>query len=325
MKKLIITLLFVMPFVFLSYCQGDEEAQSRESMAMDATATQWSSQLASYASHKNIPVAKSVTGKNSMPAEPTAEGSWLKDPITGCGVWNSAPKGNEMISWSGECQEGKASGYGVLMWLEDGKIVGRFKGTMANGKAEGRGKLEFQVEDGFALYDGDFRSSEMHGRGVLLFPDKSRVEGDFRHDNMNGYIEASIAEGGSYEGEVKDNVPNGKGHQITPEGEEYYGEFVDGKMEGNGILLLTNGDIYEGQLKDGLADGVGTLSTAVEGTYEGQFKNGLPNGEGVFTSPEGEVARGRFINGEPDGKIVFTLKNGRTKEEMWKNGKKIEE
>jgi len=55
-------------------------------------------------------------------AEITDEGVWLKDPITGCGVWNSAPKGNEMISWSGECRDGKASGYGVLVWLEDGKI-----------------------------------------------------------------------------------------------------------------------------------------------------------------------------------------------------------
>lgn len=274
--------------------------------------------LASIETYESSPLEKSSV----VPAE---EGSWLKDPITGCRIWNSAPMGNEMISWSGECQDGKASGYGVLVWLEDGKIVGRFKGTMANGKAEGRGKLEFQVEDGFALYDGDFRSSEMHGRGVLLFPDSSRVEGDFRHDNMNGYIEASIADGGSYEGEVKDNLPNGKGHRITPTGEEYYGEFVDGKMEGEGILLLTNGDIYEGEFKDGLADGFGNLSTAVEGLYEGQFKNGLPNGQGVFTSPDGEVARGQFINGEPDGKIVFTLKSGGTKEEMWKNGKKIEQ
>jgi antitoxin component YwqK of YwqJK toxin-antitoxin module len=35
------------------------------------------------------------------------------------------------------------------------------------------------------------------------------------------------------------------------------------------------------------------------------------------------VAKGNFINGEPDGKIIFTLKSGKTKEEMWKNGKKL--
>jgi hypothetical protein len=252
-----------------------------------------------------------------------AEGTWLKDPITGCGIWNSAPQGNEMISWSGDCLDGKASGFGVLVWLEDGKIVGRFTGTMANGKAEGRGKLHFQVEDGFASYDGDFRASEMHGRGVLLFPDKSRAEGDFMHDNMNGFIKATMAEGGSYKGEVSDNEPHGKGHQITPDKEEYYGDFVNGVREGSGTLLLPNGDIYEGQFKNDLAHGTGTLSTANGEKYQGSFQRGRPHGTGIYTAADGDVARGQFVNGDPDGKIIFTLQDGGTREEIWKNGKMV--
>ena len=130
------------------------------------------------------------------------EGVWLKDPITGCSIWNSSPTENESISWSGTCDDkGKASGNGVLVWLENGKIVGRFTGTMANGKAEGMGKLYFEVEDGFAQYNGDFKNSEMHGRGLLIFPDGSRAEGDFKNDHMNGYIKATLADGSSYEGE----------------------------------------------------------------------------------------------------------------------------
>ena len=104
-------------------------------------------------------------------------GLWLEDPITKCTVWNSNPKGNEVISWSGPCDENnRATGSGVLVWLEDGNIVGRYQGTMSNGKAEGYGKLEFEVDDGFAHYEGDFSDSEMHGRGLLQFPDKSIVE-----------------------------------------------------------------------------------------------------------------------------------------------------
>lgn len=324
MKAISSITIFIL-LAFNVYAQEDESAKNRASKAVDGTAIKWSPQLASNELHKNNPVEKSIIGKNLIPTTPNEEGSWLKDPITGCAVWNSAPKGNEVISWSGECQDGKASGYGVLVWFEDGKIVGRFKGTMANGKAEGRGKLEFEVVDGFANYDGDFNDSEMHGRGVLQFPDKSRAEGEFSHDNMNGYIKATITDGGSYEGEVKNNIPYGKGLQITPEGDEYYGEFVDGEKEGIGTLLLTKGDIYKGQFKDGLADGIGTLSTVEDGIYEGQFKSGIPNGEGTFTSPNGEVARGNFVNGEPDGKIVFTLKNGKTREEMWKNGKQVKQ
>ena len=38
------------------------------------------------------------------------EGVWLRDPITGCSIWNFEPKGNEIISWSGTCKDnGKAS------------------------------------------------------------------------------------------------------------------------------------------------------------------------------------------------------------------------
>lgn len=267
-------------------------------------------------------VEKSIFGNNANLKVDAQISSWLKDPISGCAVFNSAPKGNETISWSGECQDDKASGYGVLVWLEDGEIIGRFEGTMAEGKAEGHGKLYFKVEDGFAQYSGSFRNSEMSGIGVLLFPDKSRAEGDFAHDNMNGFIKATITEGGSYEGEVKNNLPHGEGHQISPDGEEYYGAFVHGEMEGEGTLLVPNGDIYEGQFKNGLAEGIGTLTTAEYDVYEGQFKNGMPNGEGVFKAANGEVARGQFFKGNPEGKIVFTLKNGKTREEMWKNGKK---
>jgi len=263
-----------------------------------------------------------TTKKKSL-SDLSKQVAWIKDPITGCQVMISKSMGNETISWSGECQEGKASGYGVLVILEEGKIVARFKGTMVNGKAEERGKLDFKVVGGYAHYDGDFKNSEFNGLGVLLFPDNSRAEGNFANDNMNGYIKATISGGGSYEGEVKNNMPHGKGLQISPQGEEYYGDFVEGKMEGNGTLLYANGDIYVGQFKNELADGIGTLNLADGSIYNGPFKNGKPNGEGVFTSANGDMARGNVINGDPDGKIIFTLKNGETREEIWKNGKKV--
>ena len=34
-------------------------------------------------------------------------GLWLEDPITKCTIWNSNPKGNEVISWSGSCDDNK--------------------------------------------------------------------------------------------------------------------------------------------------------------------------------------------------------------------------
>ena len=41
--------------------------------------------------------------------------NWLKDPITGCAVWTEKAAGKEAVSWSGGCQDGKASGQGRLL------------------------------------------------------------------------------------------------------------------------------------------------------------------------------------------------------------------
>ncbi len=34
-------------------------------------------------------------------------GSWLKDPITNCAVWGSDLRGDNLISWSGDCRDDK--------------------------------------------------------------------------------------------------------------------------------------------------------------------------------------------------------------------------
>ena len=38
---------------------------------------------------------------------------WLKDPITGCLVWGGKEQAKELLSWSGECKDGKALGLGA--------------------------------------------------------------------------------------------------------------------------------------------------------------------------------------------------------------------
>ena len=46
-----------------------------------------------------------------------AADDWLTDDITGCEVWSAEPAaGEESVSWTGACAEGKASGEGVLVW-----------------------------------------------------------------------------------------------------------------------------------------------------------------------------------------------------------------
>lgn len=249
--------------------------------------------------------------------------NWLKDPITGCAVWTEKAAGDEVVSWSGGCQEGKASGQGVLSCFADGKLTTRFDGTMVAGKAEGPGRLNFWLKQGYARYEGELKASEMHGRGVLVLPDGSRAEGDFQNGNLNGFVTYTETNGARYVGQVINNEPHGQGRQILPGKEEYFGEFKHGKREGQSTLLLPNGDIYKGEFKNDQPGGQGKLLTVEGGIYEGSFKAGQPQGEGVFTTPGGDVARGRVVDGKPDGKIVYTMKNGGTKEETWKEGRKV--
>jgi len=96
-----------------------------------------------------LALAASVGPPPAQAAAP-AEKNWLKDPITGCAVWTEKTEGQEVISWSGGCRDGKASGRGVLSWFSKAKLTTRFEGTMVAGKAEGLGQLDFWLEPGYA-------------------------------------------------------------------------------------------------------------------------------------------------------------------------------
>lgn len=61
---------------------------------------------------------------------------WIQDEKTGCEIWNTNPLPNESITYSGECKDGKAHGYGEITWYKDGKQNGnkeksyRYKGFL---------------------------------------------------------------------------------------------------------------------------------------------------------------------------------------------------
>ncbi|MGI9244811.1 MAG: MORN repeat-containing protein [Verrucomicrobiales bacterium] len=199
--------------------------------------------------------------------ESVDKGIWLNDPISGSAVWNPSPTpdAKEAVSWSGGSDaEGKADGKGVLVWISDGKIAGRFEGTLSGGKAQGVGLAFFAIgkDEGFAHYDGAFKDGQMHGRGILELPDKSRAVGDFKNDQLDGFVDFHEPDGDRYSGLIKANLPHGKGHQVVAGQDEYFGDFREGIREGKGTLLLPNGDIYVGEFKNDRPEGKGKLTNA---------------------------------------------------------------
>jgi len=84
----------------------------------------------------------------------------IKDPRTGCAVWNLYPGPTDSITWSGACAKGLAQGRGTLQWFVDGKP--------------------------FVRYEGEYRDGKENGRGVSSWADNARFEGEYRNGLPNG-------------------------------------------------------------------------------------------------------------------------------------------
>ena len=147
-------------------------------------------------------------------ALPAGAGEWLEDPITGCQIWNDEPlDGVEVASWSGQCDEGQASGTGVLSWYHDGTLLVRFKGSMGGGKVDGYGTLDYLNDDGsgYDHYQAQFADGEFEGHVVLLGANGDRFEGEMAMSVIEGYGSFSDAEGNRYDGDFVGGLPEGEG------------------------------------------------------------------------------------------------------------------
>lgn len=50
-------------------------------------------------------------------------GVWVKDQSSQCQLWNSYPKPNESVIWSGACKDGYADGLGIAEWYRGGQLT----------------------------------------------------------------------------------------------------------------------------------------------------------------------------------------------------------
>ncbi len=204
-------------------------------------------------------------------------GEWIADGKSGCQVWNSMPQTGETIEWIGGCENGKASGDGVLKWYKDGKPGTVSEGKFIDGKLNGKGRSI--LADG-SIYEGDYKNWEWDGHGKLIF-----------------------ADGGIYEGEFKDSKRDGKGKETFSNGAVYEGDFKDNNWNGHGKLIFADGGIYEGEFKGGKRDGKGKLMFPKGGSYEGEFNDNKRDGKGKYVYPNGDIEEGdfkqnNFVNGK---------------------------
>jgi hypothetical protein len=171
---------------------------------------------------------------------------WLVDSRTGCWIWDDTPELNDTVTWDGGCgADGRASGRGVIEWRW-GDQVSRYEGEVVAGKRNGHGIAD---TDG-AHYEGDWRDDRANGHGVIIWPNGDR-----------------------YEGEWLDGQPNGNGVGVASDGTRYEGELKDGSPSGHGISTWTNGDRYDGNWRNGRPDGYGEASIGGK-SYRGNWAAG---------------------------------------------------
>ncbi len=71
------------------------------------------------------------------------EGTFLKDPKTGCTVWYKHTFSEDSVTWNGDCIRNFASGKGTLVGFTNGNETSRYVGEMKDGKPNGNGVFTF--------------------------------------------------------------------------------------------------------------------------------------------------------------------------------------
>ena len=172
-----------------------------------------------------------VAGAQSRPAPPPDDmraapdrPGWSVDPRTGCWVWNGVPQPNQTVSWSAGCgPDGRATGRGVVEWRYDGK-VDRYEGEYRDGKRHGQGVYTSANGD---RYEGEYRDGKGHGRGVYTWASGNRYDGEWRDGKRHGQGVQTWVYGDRYEGEYRDDRPDGFGVAWIG-GEQYAGSWAEG-------------------------------------------------------------------------------------------------
>lgn len=259
-----------------------------------------------------------------IPVDAAAQENWVADPITGCQVWTPGTEDGEIVSWTGDCVDGKAAGPGVLVWVVGGELVARYSGTMVAGKVDGFGDLAFLRDDGYLRYNGAFRDGKLHGQGHAIGGDGASYQGDFANNLPHGEGLYEGADGSFYQGDFLNGKPHGVGTSVAADGAQYQGEFRDGLRAGTGTLTEADGNVYVGQFENDQPNGTGRWQLAAGGVYEGPVENGEAQGQGTFTAANGDVYVGSFVDNKPFGAFTVTKADGTTEQQIWRDGEQVE-
>lgn len=201
------------------------------------------------------------------------------------------------ISWSGDCKDGRADGFGTLQLTTTRIDTG---------------------ESGTRMYVGDLKAGARHGRGTISYPDGARYAGGWQDNQRSGEGEYTWPNGDKFAGNWRNDKQNGPGQYLQAKsGNQYAGNYKDGRFHGEGIYQWgETGNRYEGAYTEGKRTGKGTLYYKKSGNrYEGDFLNGKRHGYGTFYSARGRIAEheGYWENDQRNGAATIQMKGEQAK------------
>jgi hypothetical protein len=271
-----------------------------------------------------------------MPLARVGHPGWVRTE-QGCYLWSDNPFPAMSVSWTGTCENGRASGRGTATWRKAGKEIIKYDVAMKDGRAEGAGS--YVTTKGFR-YDGNFTAGKANGRGVLVLANDGTFDGEFSSDDfVSGTF--SMPNGTRYDGAFVNNTFEGPATFITPDGDRIEGQFHIGKLNGlvrtdahgkkcvawyknnlrNGHATCTwpNGIVMDLNYVDGKANGPAIMAAPNGNRYEGELHNFRRDGHGAFWWANGDHYDGSWSNGLPNGQGTLQTRY-ETFAGIWKNG-----
>ncbi len=151
------------------------------------------------------PGTKSISNTHAplLLADPFARTpGWLIDKRTNCAVWDPLPVADETVTWSGDCDEGLATGSGTEQWYQEGRLKRQYEGEIRHGKHNGHGTLTIVSGE---KYVGEFRDDNFVGQETTKPADNAGTEGKLRDGNSAGIDMSAAADGISSQSEYRSN------------------------------------------------------------------------------------------------------------------------
>lgn len=149
-----------------------------------------------------------------------------------------------------------------------------------------------------ARYVGDFKNGQLHGRGILYYPDGSKYLGNWHKQMQQGKGRLEQADGTVYFGMWDRGQFHGEGELTFANGNKLVCEFVVGNSSGVGKFYFANGDEYEGQILNNSLHGHGTMQYENGDRYVGDWLNNQRHGNGKLTLADGAIAEGKWAGNQ---------------------------